>query len=174
MSDQRRTELWLNKAIELENRGHDFYEDAALKAQDPEVADFFKFMSAQELIHAKIIKKIYDRLSDANCWLEADGHITGGSANLNHLFSTLTKKITPSPDDGIVNAIDGGIIFETEARNFYEDELPNASCDAEKKFLTLMIAEENEHRQVLSDMKLFYTDPESWNLQEDNVHLDGA
>lgn len=174
MSDQKRTELWLNKAIELENRGHDFYENAALNAQESEVVDFFKFMAAQELIHAKIIKKIYDRLNDAGCWLEVDGQIANRSASLNHLFAILTKKITPSPEDGIVNAIDGGITFETEARNFYEDELPNAACESEKKFLALMVAEENEHRQVLSDMKLFYTDPESWNLKADNMHLDGA
>lgn len=174
MSDQRRVELWLNKAIELENRGHDFYEDAVAKAKNSDVADFFKFMASQELMHAKIIQKIFDRLKDDTCWLEADGHISGSSANLNHLFMTLTKKITPSPEDDIVNAIDGGIIFETEARNFYEDELPKAQCEAEKKFLTLMVAEENEHRQILSDMKLFYTDPESWNLKADNMHLDGA
>ena len=90
MSDQRRVELWLNKAIELENRGHDFYEDAAQKAKDSEVTDFFKFMAAQELVHAKIIQKIYDRLKDDTCWKEAAGHINRGSASLHHIFLIMT------------------------------------------------------------------------------------
>lgn len=175
MSDQSRVEMLLNKALELENRGHDFYEDAAVKAKDVEMAAFFKFMAAQELVHSKIIAKIYGRLKDEACWAEADGRINGGSSSLNHLFASLTKKISPSPDDGdIINAIDGGLVFETEARNFYEDELPRAQCEAEKKFLNLMVAEESDHRQVLADLKLFYTDPESWALKADNMHLDGA
>lgn len=174
MEDQGRVELWLNKAIELENRGHDLYEEAAAGASDLEVADFFKFMAAQELVHVKIIQKIFNHLGGDACWQEADGHISGNSANLNHLFMTLTKKITPSSEESIISAIDKGIIFETEARNFYEDELPKAKCEAENKFLALMVAEENDHRQVLSDLKLFYTDPESWHLKSDNMHLDGA
>lgn len=174
MDDQKRVELWLNKAIELENRGHDLYEEAYTSAKNLDVADFFKFMAAQELVHVKIIQKIFTRLGGETCWQEADGHISGNSSNLNHFFMTLTKKINPEPEEDIINAIDKAIIFETEAKNFYEDELPNAQCEAEKKFLTIMVAEENDHRQVLSDLKLFYTDPESWQLKSDNMHLDGA
>ncbi len=172
MSDQSRVEKWLNQALELENRGHDFYVRAAGAAADPQARDFFQFLAAQELVHIKIIKDIHGRLGDASCWLAADNAKAEGPG-LNEIFLKMTKS-APTPQDDLLRAIDGGIVFETEARDFYQRELPQAGCENEKKFLTLLAAEENEHRQALADLKLYYTDPPTWAAQMARGHLDGV
>ncbi len=173
MKDTTRVEMWLNKSLELEIRGHSFYLDASNQAADPLVRDFFKFLSDQELAHIEIIKQIRARLGDdASCWLAAEERPAVGPG-LGEIFHKLTG-LQAGSDQSILAAIDGGIVFETEAQAYYEREIPRAGCDAEKKFLITLAAEENQHRQVLADMRMYYTDPEAWAQQMDRGHLDGV
>ena len=173
MPVESRAEIWLNKALEMENRGYDFYEDAANQAKDSLVADFFKTMAAQELVHIKTIKQIYSRLGDDSCWLAAGDH-HNSAASLNKFFLALTHQNTPGAKDDIVKAVETGIKFETEAGKFYQEALTGAGCEAEKKFLTKLVGEENDHRVTLEDLKLYYTDPAAWAERMDHGHLDGV
>lgn len=174
MHDMNRVEIWLNKALEIENRGYDFYEDAAKTVKDSLVRDFFNTLAAQELIHIKIIKKIHERLGDGgdSCWLAAREH-NYSEASVNKIFLAMSKQ-EPTPDEDILKAIDTGMALESESLNFYQNEIPKASCEAEKKFLTALAAEENDHHQTLADMKLYYSDPQAWLEKMDNMHLDGV
>lgn len=173
MKDTTRVEMWLNKAMELEIRGHSFYLDASNQAVDPLVRDCFKFLSDQELVHVEIIKKIRARLgNDASCWLVAEERTSVGQG-LGEIFKKMTTIQAGSGKD-ILAAIDGGIVFETEAQAYYEREIPRAGCEEEKRFLITLAAEENQHRQALADMRLYYTDPEAWLQQMDRGHLDGV
>jgi len=173
MPELNRVEVWLNKALELEYRGRDYYEKAAGKAKDSLVADFFKNMAEQETVHAGIIKKIYDKAGQGDaCWLAAGAEEPGGQT-LNRMFLDLSKH-SPKAGEDILQAIEDGLKFETEAMDFYKKAIPEASCQAEKNFLTRLAGEENEHRQMLADMKLYYTDPEAWAEKMDNMHLDGV
>lgn len=169
---ENRVEKWLNRALELENRGHDFYAQAAGAAADPEVRAFFQYMADQELAHLKLIKRIYDRLDEAACWQEGQ-QMQLPTSELNALFLKMTKNRTPGAAD-LMKAIDEGIAFETEVRDLYARQVDQAGCEGEKKFLTIMVGEENLHQQTLADLKLFYADPVGWAEQMDHGHLDGA
>lgn len=172
MKEQNRVEKWLNRALELENRGHDFYSLAAKAASDLQARAFFQYMADQELAHLNVIKKIYDRLDEDSCWQEGQGMELPQSA-LNELFLKMTQN-RASSDADLMKAIDEGIVFETEVRALYAREVEKAGCDGEKRFLTLMVGEENLHQQTLADLKLYYTDPVGWAERMDHGHLDGA
>lgn len=172
MTTENRVEKWLNRALELENRGHDFYAQAARSASDPQVRDFFQYLADQELVHLQVIKKIYDRLDDASCW-QGGQELELPESHLNALFLKMTQNKL-SADADLMKAIDSGIAFETEARDLYAHQVGQAACEGEKKFLTLMVGEENMHCQTLTDLKLYYSDPVGWAERMDHGHLDGA
>lgn len=172
MTKQNRAEIWLNKALEMEHRGRDYYLAAAKKAADDLARDFFNNLADQELYHIEAIKKIYAKLGDDSCWLAGGDHKDGGK-DLNQLFLRLNKN-QPKVEADILAALDHGLKFETETAALYEQEIPRAECAAEKEFLTKMVGEERGHHQMLADMKLFYTDPEAWADKMDGGHLDGA
>lgn len=172
MTEQNRVEKWLTHALELENRGYDFYSQAARAASDSQVRDFFQYLADQELVHVKVIKGLYKRLGGAACWAEGDDSSTAKS-ELNALFQKMTQKGLSS-DSSLLKAIDEGIEFETEVRDLYARQIDQAGCEDEKKFLQLMVGEESFHRQALADLKLYYTDPVGWAEQMDHGHLDGA
>lgn len=172
MSELNRVEKWLDQALELENRGHDFYTRAARAAVGRPVRDFFQYLADQELAHLIIIKGLFDRLDDDSRWTSANDQPPPAS-----LFSELFSKLTDSklpPETGLLEAIDQGIAFETEARDIYARQLDQAGSEGELKFLRLMVGEENEHRRILSDLKLYYRDPVGWAEDLDHGHLDGA
>lgn len=172
MKDENRVEKWLNRALELENRGHDFYAQAARAAADPQARDFFQYLADQELAHIQAIKKIYDRLDEASCW-QSGAEMNPPRSALNELFLKMTKD-KPASDSSLMTALDQGIAFETEVGALYARQVDQAGCEGEKKFLGLMAAEENSHRQILADLKLYYSDPAGWAEQMDHGHLDGA
>lgn len=172
MSQQNRAEIWLNKALELENRGRDYYLAASQKAAEKIISDFFQNMADMELQHIEAIKNIYAKLGNASCWLEKHNG-PHGTQTVNKIFLDMSKH-KPKPEDGIVEVIEKCLAFEVEAEAFYKNEIPNAECSDEKDFLTAMAAEERDHQNILTDMKLYYTDPESWAEKMDNGHLDGV
>jgi len=172
MHDQNRMEIWLNKALEMEIRGRDFYDGIAAVAKAPSVRDFFSFLAHQETDHIKTIKAIYSLLGHESCWQPAREHQPDDQA-LNKIFLKLTQT-KPAADSDIIQAIDHAISLETDSAAFYKNELPKAGCEAEKDFLLALYGEENEHRRILEDMKLFCTNPEAWAEQMDNIQLDGA
>lgn len=172
MKEENRVEKWLNRALELENRGHDFYSLAARSASDAQARDFFQYMADQELAHTKVIKKIYDRLDESSCWQDS-GEMHLPQSALNELFLNMTKN-KPASDANLMKAIDEGIAFEAEVRDLYAGQVAQAGCEGEKKFLTLMVGEETMHYQTLADLKLYYTDPVGWAERMDHGHLDGA
>lgn len=172
MTDQNRLENWLNQALELEKRGYDFYSQAAWAASNSQTRDFFQYLADQELVHVKVIKDIYQRLGNAACWTDSD-QTTNSESELNTLFLKMTQN-GPSAGDDLLEAIDKGIAFEREVRDFYFRQIDQAGCEGEKKFLQLMVGEETFHRQALADLKLYYTDPVGWAEQMDHGHLDGA
>ncbi len=78
------------------------------------------------------------------------------------------------PNTGDLEALDVGVGMEQAAINFYLGEEPKAADTLEKQFITQMIAEERSHLRALEDLKLFFTNPESWHTEVEHHGLDGA
>ena len=64
--------------------------------------------------------------------------------------------------------------MEQGAINFYEEQLGKASEILEQDFVKRMITEERRHFVALEDLKLYFTNPESWFIEKEHHVLDGA
>ena len=58
--------------------------------------------------------------------------------------------------------------------NFMKIMRPRPGDPLERKFSELMAEEERTHLSLLSDMKMYYEDPESWFMEKERSGLDGA
>lgn len=173
MSKENRVEVWLNRALEMEHRGRELYLDAVKKAKDSEAIDFFKMLAEQELVHLNIIRGLAEKIGGGRPEWQSDPKQQADLKALDEVFHKITlNKLAPGV--GILEAIDKGLAFEREVRDYYKKEFSQAVDQGERDFLSRLAAEENSHYQMLSDMKLFYSDPESWNELQDNMHLDGV
>ncbi len=177
MTTQQRLDIWFEQALELTGRAQKFYAQAAQQgAKEKSARDLFIYLAEQNQKHHDKIRKIYESLAaDAqgqSCWfLKKDS--PGPDPQITAIFHQLQyEKNSPAAD--LMVAIDEGLALENMSKDLYLAQIPKASCDAEAQFLQIMIDEIDTRSKALADMKLYYTDPESYNEQLDFIQLDGA
>jgi len=88
------------------------------------------------------------------------------------MASTHGKNFAVNTSD--LEALDMGIDLELRSLTFYKENLTMARDPLEREFIEQMINEENSHHTVLSDLKLYLSDPAGWFLMHEHTGLDGA
>jgi rubrerythrin len=166
----------LAAALEKEEFGRGFYAKAVEQSTNNLGKEIFRLLLAEEGIHIRRIKQIYEELKLGKAWSEKWKVQESTNDDLKALFrervSALSEKV--SPEAGDIEAIDIGMDFEDGAVKFYEDQLSKATDDQEKAFINEMIVEERGHYSALADMKFYYTNPESWYSEMERHGVDGA
>ena len=165
----------LNSALQMEEKGKKYYDQAKVTCQNELGREIFGMLSDFELQHMDRIREIHDSLKKGEGWTEKALASTPPTA-MTEVFRKMAKekKDHIKAGTGDVEALGVGIEFESASVKFYQDWAQTASDAVEKKFLEMMVIEERDHLSLLSDMKLYYTDPESWYLQKDRASMDGA
>ena len=166
----------LATALEKEERGRDFYRDAVSKCSNQLGKDVFKSLMAEEGIHIKRVKMIYDSLHGGKKWSEEWKSLKGTNEKLDALFRERIVKLgrKVKADSGDLEALDVGLAMEQGAIDFYEEELKRATDPLERDFISCMIDEEHIHYAALADIKFYLTNPESWFVEHERHGLDGA
>ena len=165
----------LDSALKMEEKGKKYYDQARLTCQNELGREIFALLSGFEDQHTVRIREIFNSLQQGRGWTGQAVSFTP-STDMATVFQKMAreKKNHIKPGTGDVEALGVGIEFESASIKFYQDWASQASDPVEKKFLESMVAEERDHFILLSDMHLYYTDPESWYMEKDRVSLDGA
>lgn len=166
----------LAAALEKEERGRDFYAKAVSTCTNELGKEIFRVLAAEEGIHIRRVKEIYDALSGGKSWSGDWKSYSTENENLRALFRQRMQKLGPKVTAGTpdLEAVEIGLTFEQGAIDFYEAELANATDALEREFIEVMIREERSHLASLSDVKLYLTNPESWYIEMERHTLDGA
>lgn len=166
----------LNKALDMERKGMAFYEDAIKTCSNQVGREIFQMLKKEEQIHMDRIMKIYAHLEEKADWTSDWKVIQPDHGDLEVFFTELTKRhgtdITADTSD--IEALDVGIDFEQNAVAFYREHLSDAVETLEREFIEEMVAEERNHHKILTDMKLYLTDPAIWFREREHGGLDGA
>ncbi|MFH0824661.1 MAG: ferritin family protein [Pseudomonadota bacterium] len=166
----------LAKALEKEEQGMAFYGKAATATVNPLGKDIFVTLMAEEGVHIRRIKKIYDTLQGGGSWSDEWKAYAQNSEDLRRLFRermvNVGSKVTAETSD--MEALDIALEMEQGAVDFYEQALGKAEDPIEKEFIKLMIQEERSHFASIADVKQYLMNPESWFSEKEHHGLDGA
>ncbi len=164
------------KALEMEERGKAFYQDALEKCSNPLGRDIFQKLKADEDVHVARIKAIHESLTGGHGWSDDWKTMGLDGGDVKQVFRDLAAKyqteIHASTDD--IQAVEMGMDFEQKAVDFYRAELERATDAMEREFAELMVQEERSHYSALSDIKFYLENPEAWFEQHERSQLDGA
>ncbi len=168
----------LSTALEMEGEGRRFYRDTLKRCEHPAAREIYQMLMNDEVVHVEIIKRIYDAIVGGQDWTDDFRQLRREqeSDDLAGFFEGLAKRLGPektSCQDDLA-ALEVGLDFERRAVAFYEDQLQHAQDPLEKKFVKLMIDEERTHVAVLTDMKVYLENPQSWFLEHGHPLLDGV
>jgi rubrerythrin len=164
MAENERSLHMLKIALEIEEEGMSFYEEAIFKTKNPLALEIFGGLKADEDVHIERIKSIYTALEGEGSWSDDWTKLESNHDGLIPLFHELTRKhgkgITADTDD--IEALDIGIELEEKSVKVYEDYLVQATDPHEKLFTERMLYEEKNHHAILMDMKSYLTNPDGW------------
>ena len=164
---------WVCKALEMEEKGYEFYDKAARECPDSLGSEIFSMLRDDEIRHKERIKDLADALKQGGDW-ESVCRLDDDFGDAHQLFSRIANQKKAAACGDRPAALDTGVEFELSLVDFYERALAEATENKEKEFLQKMIQEEKAHYVLLSDMGYFYEDPEAWNREQGRGGLDGA
>jgi len=175
-NDQDRSLKMLSTALELEEKGKTFYKEAVSTCQNKMGREIFQMLMKDEGLHMDRILKIYNSLKADQPWSEDWKSIKPDHKDLGVLFREMAsahgKNITANTSD--LEALNMGIDLELRSITFYKENLKKAQDPLEQEFIEQMASEENSHHALLSDMKLYLSDPAGWFFEHEHTGLDGV
>ncbi|MBL7204883.1 MAG: ferritin family protein [Desulfobacteraceae bacterium] len=160
----------------MEKEGKEFYKKAVSTCQNELGREIFQMLMKDEGIHMDRILKIYESLKAGRMWPVDWKSIRPDHKDLGVLFRDMASargtKITANTSD--LEALDMGIDLESRSIAFYQGHLSKAGDPLEKEFIAQLIREERSHHAILSDMKLYLSDPATWFVEHEHSGLDGG
>ncbi|MFW5730179.1 MAG: ferritin family protein [Desulfonatronovibrionaceae bacterium] len=173
MNDDR-FKKWVCTAIDMEEKGRTFYQQALDKCSEGPARQIFAMLRDDEAVHIQRIRDI-EKALDSGSDPEASCSLPEVSTEAAAVFKRLARESQARGScPEIQQALSTGMDFELTLADFYQQALDSAEGDFEKMFLKRMVEEEKGHYVLLKDMQYFYEDPEGWALEQDNAGLDGA
>ena len=173
MSDDRIARVF-RAGLAMEEEGIRTYEAAATRSPHPFARKMFQSLAKDERRHAEWFRHMAEErgVDPAEVGrVDPDGF----GKTVRAVFGELRAQIDGMPADADdIRAIDVALGLEEQSYKMYHDAAETASGPDAKALLDLIAREENNHYAILDDAKLYLTDPEKWNIKEENPLIDGG
>jgi rubrerythrin len=164
----------LCSALEMANQGKTLYEKALAACENTLSSEIFNILRDQEINHEILIREIYESLKTGKEFSEAWASCTIGHGSRTPIFDRLAEKYPPANVCvSETEALDIAVAFESACVDFYHQQLNRATNPLERQFVEAMLREERGHHRLLSDMQLYFIDPQGWFLLKERPSLDG-
>ena len=163
------------EAVRFEKEGREYFLAAANSAKDETTRAIFEQIAEEELLHVKVINRIYQRLQNTGTWVEDAEDLAGfkgGKNRFQQIAGEGAAKVGASSDD--IQALDRAAEIEKKGKAFYEKKAQETEVEFEKKFFASLALEEEGHYLSFMDAKEYLADPESWLSRKERGSLDGG
>ncbi len=167
--------LALEKALQMEIQGQEFYHKAGQKSDNPLAKDLFKHLVEEENVHIRKINEIYQGIKSRVGWPDEET-IFKHERSLRSVFKEAIEnlgmevKVSSSEIEALKTAMD----MEDESYSYYKSRAEEAASSAEKSFYKALTGEERGHYLTLLDSYEYLTDPQGWLTKDEHWGLDGA
>jgi rubrerythrin len=162
----------LDKALQMEIDGREFYLKASEESKTPLAKSLFAKLAEEEIEHQTAIQTIYEAIKSGNHWPDAKITHTHSAENI---FSAALKD--PHQEKGATDDLEAvRIALKMEEKSFalYKKRADEAESGDEVAFYKALAFEEQKHIASLQDTEEYLTDPEGWFMKKQHITLDGA
>lgn len=142
----------LQTALELEQKGHDYYLAGAAKLKDSVMAAVLEALAADETQHQNLVSRYYKALQRSEGWpqptVEAEAPVSA-KERVEAIVAASVGAV--EPDDSYTHIYARARELEIAARDFYRGMVDEAGEDeALAKFFRFLAGVEHTHLQMLS------------------------
>ncbi len=173
--EQDKSEAALEKAIQMEIDGKEYYLKASEKTSNELGKKLLQSLAAEEDIHRKVFEDIFENIRKKQGWPRKEFQVDGGRA-LRTVFANaingMDREVTSMPEE--IDAVQTAMAMENKTFDFYREQSKKAVYDAEKLFYNNLAEQEEEHHRILLDYYEFLKNPSAWFVQKEHPSLDGG
>ncbi|HEY3299024.1 MAG TPA: ferritin family protein [Armatimonadota bacterium] len=139
----------LRTALEIEQRGHEYYRKASVQAESPVVQAVFAALGHDEEEHESIISRYYSALESGQGWPHPDEHFTQIPAEEDRINEVFDKFDARREAESFVGAYEVARDFEIKTRDFYASQIEYISDPDGKAFFRFLADLEDVHAKML-------------------------
>lgn len=161
-------------AVKTETDGARFYQELAERVASPMAKAMLLSFVKDEHRHLEVVKAIFSGVPAA----QVSRRFRSGmpAQRLQTVFEkyrgTVAKRVPATA--GEVDALRAALVMERKSFELYHGEAEKVTAAAEKKILTRLALEENEHYEILSNTLSYLTDSGNWFIYQDHGIMDGG
>lgn len=166
-------------AMELEQKGYDFYSQTAKKTDNPLAVSVLGSLADREKVHMQRIMEFYQNLTGEkilqNDWLAK----VEVPPTKKELLTTIVAKLKTSLDrkfeskEDIVDAYKIAEGLERDSYTLYDKIASEYEDPTTKKFFLALAEEEKEHYAILDDTLIYLNDPGEWFRRQERWIVEG-
>ena len=173
--EQKKTLSVLQFAIQMEIDGKAYYLKTSEESGNELGSKLLRQLAAEEDIHRQVFEQIYENVRSKQGWPELDFHHDEGKG-LKTLFAQASERLGTDVKAASteLDAVQGAIDMEAKSYDYYQEQLKNATHDAEKGFYSAISAQEKQHQLVLLDYYEYLENPAAWFVKQEHPSLDGG
>jgi len=166
----------LQKALDMEEKGHEFYKDRSENSINNVTKKAFGFLADNEILHIETIKEFSDALRNKGEFPSID--LSGKKEERKKEFSIFSKGISElkekvKPDDDDKKAYEFAMELETSGYLYYEKMLKEAKDENLVKLLKFLIEEEKKHYEEIEKLYAYLSDSSNWYMYEEGSFPQG-
>lgn len=166
-------------AIELEEKGYEFYVKTAGKTNNPLASSTLKSLAERELVHIDKIKEFYGSITGENKlpadWIKKAGFSPKREELLKpillKLSKSLDKKFEKEEDTNEAYMIAEGL--ERDSYNLYDRMSKEGKDEVTVKFFAALAQEEREHFAILDETLQYLNRPGDWFREKERWIVEG-
>ena len=153
----------LDLAIELEQKGHDYYEKNAAKTNNPMAKSILESLADQELDHIETVKQIAAGKGVENIEVKS----ANVEENAREVFESFTEKEKEDWEEVDAEVYRHALDFEEDIYDLYDD-LAQKTEGKEKEFFEALMEEENKHYESIQNALYYLTENSKWLDEEES------
>jgi len=158
----------VNEALALEREGAAFYRQTAQEAHHPLVAATFEFLAREEDKHIAFFSA-YAAEGLAAAAPPADAG-ADPREEIKKIFDERSKqdmRAVAKASENRVTAYDRAMAIEQRSFDLYKGYLSQVAGETEKKLLSFLCEQENDHFKILQESRQYLDSPAEWFQQEE-------
>ena len=173
--EQARTMEVLQRAVQMEIEGKEFYEKAGQRSSSKLAKDLFQQLASEEEVHRRKFEEIHEGLKRGQNWRDV-GPPSEKGRRLKSLFAEATKALGSRIEvvESELEAVKIAMDMEIKAYTLYHSRSEESTLPVEKRFYQALAGEEREHHLALVDSYEYLSDPAGWFTRREHWSLDGA
>jgi rubrerythrin len=137
-------------ALEMEQRGHDYYAGSAERLKDPVLASVMEALASDEVQHLNLIRRYYEALERTEHWPAPTAETEAPAPARARIDEIMQSSVgATAPDDSYLEIYQHAHDLELSARDYYRALGEENDDPALVKFFHFLAAVEQTHLDML-------------------------